>query len=102
MNDVKKIATDYVNQVQKSGIPVINAYLFGSYAKNTANKFSDIDICIVSPKFVGDYFNNSLELKRVANKIDYRIEPIPFGVNDINDKYSSLASEISKYGTSLL
>ncbi len=102
MTDVKKIAIKYVDQVQKSGIPVTNAYLFGSYAKKTANKFSDIDICIISPKFGDDYFENSIELKKIARTVDYRIEPVPFGVNDINDKYSSLASEINKYGSSLM
>jgi predicted nucleotidyltransferase len=32
-------------------VPVSGAYLFGSYAKNQAKSYSDIDICIVSPKF---------------------------------------------------
>lgn len=102
MNDIKKIAVKYVNLVKESGIPVTNAYLFGSYAKNSANKFSDIDICVVSPMFGNDYFDNSLALKKIANKIDLRIEPVPFALNDMHDKYSSLASEISKQGISLL
>ena len=102
MNDIKQIALSYVDQVKKDGIPVTKAYLFGSYAKGTANKFSDIDICIVSPKFGDDYFSNSLELKKVANKVDLRIEPVPFGLDDMNDKYSTLATEVSKFGVNLL
>ncbi|MEK7168683.1 MAG: nucleotidyltransferase domain-containing protein [Patescibacteria group bacterium] len=102
MIDATKIAIKYINQVQKNGIPVTKAYLFGSYAKKTANKYSDIDICVVSPIFGNDYFNNSLDLKKIANKIDYRISPVPFGINDLEDKYSTLASEINSYGASLL
>ena len=95
MNNAKKIAIDYINQVQKNGIPVTDAYLFGSYAKGSANKFSDIEVCIVSPSFGDDYFEDSLRLKRVATKVDYRIEPIPFAFDDMNDKYSDSFFEFS-------
>lgn len=98
MNRISKIVSNYVNEVVKSGIPVNSAYLFGSYAKNKANKFSDIDICVISSKFGKDYIEDSLKLKKIANNIDYRIEPVPFAVNDMDDKYSTLASEIKRYG----
>ncbi len=101
MTDITNIALDYVKQVKKSGISVAEAYLFGSYAKKTANKFSDIDICVISKDFGDDYFDNSISLKKVANKVDFRIEPVPFAINDMNDKYSTLASEIKKYGVLL-
>lgn len=101
MNKIAKIVSNYVSEVVKSGIPVNSAYLFGSYAKNTANKFSDIDICVISSEFGDDYFEDSLKLKNIANKVDYRIEPVPFAVNDMSDKYSTLASEIKKYGIPL-
>lgn len=102
MTDIKKIAIDYLNQVKNDGIPVTNAYLFGSYAKGSANRFSDIDICVISPKFGVDYFEESLNLKRSANKVDLRIEPVPFSLTDMGDKYSTLASEIAKYGVPLI
>lgn len=102
MTDIKKITTDYLNQVKNDGIPVTNAYLFGSYAKGSANKFSDIDVCIVSPSFGEDYFEDSLKLKKVANKVDFRIEPVPFAIDDMNDRFSTLAVEIKKYGVTLL
>ena len=102
MKNIKKIAGEYVDAVVKSGIPVDSAYLFGSYAKKTSNKFSDIDICIVSPKFGKDYFEESLKLRSITDKVDSRIEPVPFKPEDLNDKYSTLASEIKKYGINLM
>ena len=102
MNDITKIAVNYTDQLQENGIPVTSAYLFGSYAKGSANKYSDIDICIISPKFGDNYFDDSLKLKKVANKVDYRIEPVPFAPEDINDKYSTLAKEIKKHGVQLI
>jgi len=101
MKNVKKIAQKYLDYIKTNGIPVTGAYLFGSYAKGSANKFSDIDICVISPNFGKDYINESLLLKKATNKIDYRIEPIPFSPKDVNNKYSSLSVEINKHGIPL-
>lgn len=102
MNNIQKIAKKYVQNVQNSGIPVINAYLFGSYVKGNNHKDSDIDVCIVSNTFSDDYIKEAVKLRSLAFDIDSRIEPIPFTESDMQNKYSSLASEISKHGTSLL
>lgn len=99
---VKSIANNYIKKVMKAGIPVSSAYLFGSYVKNNANIFSDIDICIVSEKFGKDYFRESVILGNIANDVDYKIEAVPMNNNDMNDKYSTLASEIKKYGVPII
>jgi predicted nucleotidyltransferase len=101
INGIKKIATNYINNVRNTGISVDEAYLFGSYAKGKYSKFSDIDVCIVSPKFGKDYIEDSLILKKIANKIDYRIEPVPLTPDDLRNKYSTLASEIATSGINL-
>lgn len=101
MKNIKKIANKYVEEVKKSGITVKSAYLFGSYAKGNPNTNSDIDICIISPNFGQDYFEESLKLKHLTNKIDTRIEAVPFSLTDLDDKYSTLATEIKKYGIPL-
>jgi len=98
MKNIKKIANKYIEEVKKSGIIVKSAYLFGSYAKGKPHVDSDIDICIISPNFGKDYFKESLKLRYLTNKIDTRIEAVPFSLTDLNDKYSTLASEIKKYG----
>jgi predicted nucleotidyltransferase len=98
MNDINTIAQKYVQNIKNSGVPVIGAYLFGSYAKGNFHKDSDIDICIVSNNFGNDYIKESVDLRKLAFGIDIRIEPIPFTPEDLNDKYSTLASEIKKHG----
>jgi len=98
MKNIKKIANKYVSEVVKSGIPVNSAYLFGSYAKGNSHKDSDIDICVVSKKFGKDYFEEALKLDTISNNIDMRIEAVPLNPKDLDDKYSTLASEIKKYG----
>lgn len=101
MNDAKNKAKKFVESLNKAGIRVNKAYLFGSYAKGLAKKDSDIDVCVVSPSFGGDYFGEMVRLRKLSLNIDSRIEPVPFLPEDLNDKYSTLASEIRKYGVLL-
>ena len=98
MKNILQTAKKYVSSVEKSGIPVSKAYLFGSYAKKKERKDSDIDICIVSPIFGKDYFDENVRLRSLTLDVDFRIEPVAFNPFDINDKYDSLASEIKKHG----
>lgn len=44
---------NFAHDVQKEGVRLEKAILFGSYAKNTATKYSDIDIALVSNDFEG-------------------------------------------------
>lgn len=98
MKDIKNKALRFIKVLEKKSIPVDKAYLFGSHAKGTASSASDIDICIVSKKLGKDYFREMVKLRLMALRIDDRIEPVPFGPRDLNDKYNTLAFEIRKYG----
>lgn len=52
-NRVAKIVKDYLIVLEKKGIPLQKAYLFGSQAKGKAGPYSDIDLIVVSPAFNG-------------------------------------------------
>lgn len=95
---VLKIATDYVDNLKKNGISVSKAYLFGSYAKNSADESSDIDVCIVSPSLGKDLIDEMMELGRYSLSIDARIEPHPMSVVDFDEKYNLLAHEVKTHG----
>lgn len=101
MNEAIKKAQEFVNLVRNSGIFVSNASVFGSWAKGKATADSDIDVCIVSPAFGKDYIQEMVDLRKIALKIDSRIEPIPLAPEDLMDPYGTLASEIRKYSLSL-
>ena len=98
MNQAILIGKKFVKKVQAAGIPVQTAYLFGSFAKNTAHQWSDIDICIVSKKFGKNYFDETVKLRHLTENIDNRIEPIAYRPEDLNDRYSTLAHEIKTFG----
>jgi uncharacterized protein len=47
------IAKKFVADAQAKGLHIRNAILFGSYAKNKAHKWSDIDLALVADEFGG-------------------------------------------------
>ena len=52
-NKVKKIVQAYAAELQRHDFPFTKIFLYGSYAKDRAKDWSDIDVCVVSPKFGG-------------------------------------------------
>ena len=65
----KFLAKKYYQELVKAGIPVEQLIIFGSYAKGNHKYYSDLDICVVSPKFGKNRFNERLILKHISNKI---------------------------------
>ena len=57
-------------------IPFESVYLFGSYAKDSYNAESDVDIAIVVDHIEGDYFSIIPLLWKIRRQIDNRSEPI--------------------------
>ena len=87
--------------IEQDGIKIDAFYLFGSYAKGTAHKWSDADVCVVSPSF-------GIQIKRPLDYLwnkrlvldDYLIGPIGFSSKDFAQG-SPLISEIKKYGVKM-
>jgi len=75
----------YLEKLRKSGITISKAYIFGSYAKGQADRWSDIDIAIVSPQIGEDRFEERVKLTRMAISVDDRLEPLPFNPKTFND-----------------
>ena len=96
--DALSIAQTYVNQVKRAGVPVKEAYLFGSYAKGKVWEGSDIDICIVSNSFGKNYFSEKQLLNRLALQTDPRIEPVAYSSSDFDNKYDALTDEVKRFG----
>ena len=96
---VKKIAKKYINFLKKDGLLIKQALLFGSYAKKKAHKYSDIDLCVISPKFK-DMFEATRYLLQKRRSIDVEngIEPIGYNPKDFAEKENPLVWEIHKTG----
>ena len=96
--DVQRVIKEYLQSVRESGIRVDGAFLFGSYAKGTAEKGSDIDLCIISSGYGKDYHEEMVHLRGLTHPYDYSMDVIPFHPKDLQEKYNSLAKEIRTHG----
>lgn len=75
--------------------PVRYVILYGSYAKGTVRKDSDIDVAVVVDKIDEDFLMSEVKLYRLRRKVDERIEPVLLEKD--NDK-SGFLEEILKTG----
>jgi len=94
---VKREIDNYLEILREDKLPIQKVILFGSFSKGTPREDSDIDLCIVSPKFK-DAFSalQYLWIKRRKN-IGLTIEPVGFSPKDFEDE-DSLINEIKRTG----
>lgn len=97
---IERVIRDYVSLLREEGVPVREVRLFGSRARRRGHRWSDIDLCVISPQFGRNYWKEGVRLRILSSRVDspWPIEPIPFHPRDLKKKYSTLASEIRKYG----
>ena len=75
-----KTATEFVNECRLKGLSFYKIFLFGSYAKNIANEYSDIDLLLVSDQFTDNVFENLKLFSKVNIKFPL-IEVHPYSTN---------------------
>lgn len=95
--EVLGVTTDYINKLKRQ-IPVEKVVLFGSYAKGTYNKDSDVDIAVFSSAFDNMSRLEGLTfllMQALEYKID--IQPQPYTMTDYVE-HSGLVDEILKTG----
>ncbi|OQA02476.1 MAG: Nucleotidyltransferase domain protein [Planctomycetes bacterium ADurb.Bin401] len=82
----------YLNKLSETGLSVNFGVVFGSYATGSANKWSDIDLIVVSSDFdIGITRAQVNKLWHIAARVDSRIEPIPCGrVQWQNDRSNAI------------
>jgi len=98
--DIINKVRNYQALVKKSNfpMPIESLYLYGSYAKGSARKDSDIDVAIVVQHFEGNYFDIVPMLWKLTHKIDYRIEPV---VIARDTDYAGFLDEIQRTGVKI-
>lgn len=92
--DAIAILRKYLGNINRSGLPIRKAFLYGSYARNEATESSDIDVLLVSDMF--DTQDDTILSKPWSPKLrfDYRIEPYVIGTKRFLDDDVSLILEM--------
>ncbi len=75
----------FLEKLRLNGFHISKAYIFGSYAKGKVDRWSDIDVAVISPQIGNDRFEERIRLTELAMSIDDRIEPLPFNPDSFSD-----------------
>lgn len=98
---INETITNYLKALKKNNIPIKEAILFGSYATGNYQKWSDIDIALVSEIFAGDRIDDKDKIRSITLSVSSEIEVIPFTPKDFNLQ-NPFVKEILKTGVKLI
>ncbi len=79
--NIEIIIRNFLDAIRNE-IHIDGVYLFGSYAKGTPAKYSDIDLAIVSRDFEGIRFFDRKRLIKYLVKVNTDIQLHPFKTED--------------------
>ncbi|PIQ72250.1 hypothetical protein COV86_04010, partial [Candidatus Roizmanbacteria bacterium CG11_big_fil_rev_8_21_14_0_20_35_14] len=78
---------NYIKVLIKNKINPEKIILYGSFAKEKAHQYSDIDIAVISDQFGKDEIEELMELERLTIDVSDRIEAIPLTNDNLKLKY---------------
>lgn len=95
--EIKSKIEEFIDFLENRGIDIETAVLFGSYAKGKQDKWSDIDLALVSSKFEGNRYYVLDKLADACFAIDTNIAPLPYKSEDFTSD-DLFVKEILKTG----
>lgn len=96
--EVEKIVEKYAERLKVEKYPFSAVYLFGSFAKNTFHKWSDIDVAVISKAIEKDREGGRKRLRELTAGMDSRIEPHGFSPKDFDEDWRPMVHEIKTTG----
>ena len=99
-SDIKDALNRFIEAIKRER-DLEAVYVYGSQVKGDAGPWSDIDIAIVTRNLSGETFDEQVRLLRLAAKIDDRIEPHSFKLEDF-DESDPLVNEILRTGIQIV
>ncbi|WP_045214178.1 nucleotidyltransferase domain-containing protein [Desulfonatronovibrio magnus] len=96
-NEIIKDVKKYIVELNKHGIFVQKAILFGSWTKGYAHEDSDIDVALISEAFTDDRFQDRRRIVPLRRNINTKIEPMPYSPLSF-DAGGHLVDEIKHFG----
>ena len=75
---IRELIARYIRALKEKEISVDRAVLFGSYAKGTSDKWSDIDVALVSNAFEGNWIKDRNKIRAITLSISSDIQVLPY------------------------
>lgn len=88
----------FIKIIEADKTPVNEVYVFGSYAKGKQHKWSDIDVCVISPKFKNSYDALLYLWRKRPDDLYLTIEPVGYSPKNFASDPSPFVYEIKKHG----
>lgn len=85
MQNINTKIVDFISELRKN-IRIKTIYLFGSSINARNNKYSDVDLAIVSDDFTGFKFEDRKKINPIILKINTSIEVHPFTDKEFKEK----------------
>lgn len=95
------IAQRFKKALISKGYPVHQLYLFGSTARDDAQKWSDIDIAVVCDPFLGSKHEENTQFLLEGSDIDVRIQTVCLRPDDFRNKFFGFPREIERTGVQI-
>ena len=96
------IAKSYAELLMQYGYEIDGLHLFGSRIAGKPTKWSDLDVCVVSPSLKNNRFDESVKLTLLSRQISDLIEPHLMTPRDFADTGNILAREVRKKGIKVI
>ena len=81
-NAAIEIVGNYAREIQAQGVCLRNVFMYGSFAKGTQHKWSDIDVALVADEFEGlptdHYFFAHITIKKPYVRIEANTYPTEY------------------------
>ncbi|MEZ0248363.1 MAG: nucleotidyltransferase domain-containing protein [Thermoproteus sp.] len=90
----------FIEELEKTGVVVEAAYLFGSWARGDWLWDSDVDIVLVSPSFRGMFWLRRLEfLAKVEARLDLPVslDVLPYTPEELAEAKSAVLKDAMRY-----
>jgi predicted nucleotidyltransferase len=103
-DEVIKIADRFLKLIHQKH-DVKQAYLFGSFAKDAAQDYSDVDLAVVLGNLAtaeDSPFGEDFEIFHEAQKFNSLLEVVCFAQEEFDEERSSLARRIKSEGIRLI
>lgn len=100
LKTVERAVVDFVVYLkERHRLPVSAVYLFGSYARGYPREGSDVDVCVVSPRFSREDSLSYLWTRRRPRDVENLIAPVGFSPEEFDAPTPSpLVHEIQTSG----
>jgi len=96
--DAEKIVKQYARKLKSEHYPFSAIYLFGSFVNGKPDKWSDIDVAVVSEEVEKNWAKGRKRLRTLTRDVDSRIEPHGFSPKDFKEGWMPMVHEIKKTG----